>query len=61
MDKIMITLLIQTTIEAETEEEYEQKRDQLTERLEKEGFLVNIEDESSEEDLIDPDDDDVDW
>lgn len=58
MEPIMLTLLIQTTIEADDEEDYQQKRDRIIDKLEKAGFSVNIEDESVEEDFLDPDDDD---
>ena len=40
---------VQVTIEAETEDEYELKRDQLIDQLERQGFTVGVEDESDDE------------
>lgn len=47
--EVMITLQIQTSIAAEDEDSYEEKRDGLIERLEDMGFSVDIQDESGED------------
>lgn len=46
---IGLTLLIQKTIEARSEEDYDEKRDTLIEELEAKGFSVNVESEDTDE------------
>lgn len=46
--EVAITLMIQKTIRAKDDDEYEAVRDQLIEELEEKGWSVNIESEEDE-------------
>lgn len=43
--KVSLTLLVQTVVVAQDDDDYEKKRDQLVRQFESEGFSVDIENE----------------
>jgi len=50
MQKVLVILNIQTLIEADTDEEYQEALFDMIEDLEERGFTVNIENEEEDED-----------
>lgn len=47
--EVVLTLMIQCSISAEDESDYEEKRDNIILSLEKKGVCVNIENEESDD------------
>lgn len=47
--EISLTLLVQTTLNVESQEDYEQQRDKLMTELENQGFSISIESEESDD------------